>query len=163
MIPCRVSQIIKSHRLNKAFFLTDRSLGNKLPASLLQAQRSFSSPLFYFFLSLSFLHSFVPCLFHFTSLEFNSYQALRAPFLSVSYWLISRFLCPERQFSQRKLRKKRCRARSNLDVNFPQHATSVQGDAFKLLRTFNQYFITKWWARQFDKPNSHRFHGCQGL
>lgn len=49
MIPCRVSQIIKSHRLNKAFFLTDRSLGNKLPASLLQAQRSFSSPLFFFF------------------------------------------------------------------------------------------------------------------
>lgn len=35
MIPRRVSQIIKSHSLNKAFFLTDRSLGNKLPASRL--------------------------------------------------------------------------------------------------------------------------------
>lgn len=28
---------------------------------------------------------------------------------------------------------------SNLDVNFPQHTSSVQGDAFKLLRTLNQY------------------------
>lgn len=35
VIPCRVSLIIKSHRLNKAFVLSDRSLGNKLPASLL--------------------------------------------------------------------------------------------------------------------------------
>lgn len=72
MIPCRVSQIIKSHRLNKAFLLTDRSLGNKLPASLLQA---LSPPLFFFFFfkSLSSPHSFVPCLFHFTSFEFNSY------------------------------------------------------------------------------------------
>lgn len=32
MIPYRDLQIMKSHRLNKAFFLTDRSHGNKLPA-----------------------------------------------------------------------------------------------------------------------------------
>lgn len=31
MIPYRDLQIMKSHRLNKAFFLTDRSHGNKLP------------------------------------------------------------------------------------------------------------------------------------
>ena len=31
------------------------------------------------------------------------------------------------------------KARSNLDVNFPQHTISLQGDAFKLLPTLDQY------------------------